>query len=298
MTSSAPFGRMLTAMVTPFRSDLSLDVEGAQALATHLVDAGNDGLVVSGTTGESPTTTDDEKDALLRAVVEAVGDRAQVVAGVGSNDTLHTVESARRAAKAGAHGLMVVTPYYNRPPQTGLLEHFRAAADATELPLMLYDIPGRTGRAIDVETLVRLAEHPQVLAVKDAKGDLGAASWTLRRTDLAWYSGEDLLNLPLLSIGAVGMVSVVSHLVTPRLLAMLDAYARGDVTEAASLHASLLPVYSGVFATQGVITIKAALAQLQLPAGPVRPPMVDATEEEFARLVLDLADGGVAGFAP
>jgi len=285
-------------MVTPFRSDLSLDVEGAQALATHLVDAGNDGLVVSGTTGESPTTTDDEKDALLRAVVEAVGDRAQVVAGVGSNDTLHTVESARRAAKAGAHGLMVVTPYYNRPPQTGLLEHFRAAADATELPLMLYDIPGRTGRAIDVETLVRLAEHPQVLAVKDAKGDLGAASWTLRRTDLAWYSGEDLLNLPLLSIGAVGMVSVVSHLVTPRLLAMLDAYARGDVTEAASLHASLLPVYSGVFATQGVITIKAALAQLQLPAGPVRPPMVDATEEEFARLVLDLADGGVAGFAP
>ena len=298
MTSSAPFGRMLTAMVTPFRSDLSLDVEGAQALATHLVDAGNDGLVVSGTTGESPTTTDDEKDALLRAVVEAVGDRAQVVAGVGSNDTLHTVESARRAAKAGAHGLMVVTPYYNRPPQTGLLEHFRAAADATELPLMLYDIPGRTGRAIEVETLVRLAEHPQVLAVKDAKGDLGAASWTLRRTDLAWYSGEDLLNLPLLSIGAVGMVSVVSHLVTPRLLAMLDAYARGDVTEAASLHASLLPVYSGVFATQGVITIKAALAQLQLPAGPVRPPMVDATEEEFARLVLDLADGGVAGFAP
>jgi len=298
MTSSAPFGRMLTAMVTPFRSDLSLDVEGAQALATHLVDAGNDGLVVSGTTGESPTTTDDEKDALLRAVVEAVGDRAQVVAGVGSNDTLHTVESARRAAKAGAHGLMVVTPYYNRPPQTGLLEHFRAAADATELPLMLYDIPGRTGRAIDVETLVRLAEHPQVLAVKDAKGDLGAASWTLRRTDLAWYSGEDLLNLPLLSIGAVGMVSVVSHLVTPRLLAMLDAYARGDVTEAASLHASLLPVYSGVFATQGVITIKAALAQLQLPAGQVRPPMVDATDEEFARLVLDLADGGVAGFAP
>ena len=293
---SAPFGRMLTAMITPFRSDLSLDLDGAQALAAHLVAAGNDGLVISGTTGESPTTSDEEKDALVRAVVEAVGDRAQVIAGVGSNDTLHTVELAHRAAKAGAHGLMVVTPYYNRPPQAGLLHHFQAAADATELPVLLYDIPGRTGRAIEVETLVRLAEHPQIVAVKDAKGDLGAASWTMRRTDLAWYSGEDLLNLPLLSLGAVGVISVVSHLVTPRLLALLDAFHRGDVVEAASLHASLLPVYAGVFATQGVITVKAALAQLQLPSGPVRPPLVDVTEVEFAQLLLDLADGSVPGF--
>jgi 4-hydroxy-tetrahydrodipicolinate synthase len=294
---SAPFGRMLTAMITPFRSDLSLDLDGAQELATHLVGAGNDGLVISGTTGESPTTTDEEKDALLRAVVEAVGDRAQVIAGVGTNDTLHTVDLARRAAKAGAHGLMVVTPYYNRPPQAGLLRHFQAAADATELPVLLYDIPGRTGRAIDVDTLVQLAEHPQIVAVKDAKGDLGAASWSLRRTDLAWYSGEDLLNLPLLSIGAVGVISVVAHLVTPRLVAMVDAFQRGDVVEAASLHSSLLPVYSGVFATQGVITVKAALAQLQLPSGPVRPPLVDVGEAEFAQLLLDLADGGVPGFA-
>jgi 4-hydroxy-tetrahydrodipicolinate synthase len=293
---SAPFGRLLTAMVTPFRPDLSLDLDGAQRLATHLADTGHDGIVVNGTTGESPTTTDHEQEMLVRAVVEAVGDRVLVIGGASSNDTVHAVERARLAAKAGAHGLLVVTPYYNRPPQEGLVHHFTTVADATGLPVMLYDIPGRTGREIETDTLVRLAEHEAILAVKDAKGDLAAASWVLRRTDLAWYSGEDVLNLPLLSIGAVGFVSVVGHVVGPRLRSMLEAYLSGDVEEAASLHQSLLPVYTGIFRTQGVITTKAALTQLGLPGGPVRPPLVDATEDQLARLILDLADGGVEGF--
>jgi len=293
----APFGRLLTAMVTPFGPDLSLDLRGAQRLAVHLADTGHDGIVVNGTTGESPTTTDHEQELVVRAVVEAVGDRVLVLGGASSNDTVHAVERARLAAKAGAHGLLVVTPYYNRPPQEGLEHHFTAVADATGLPVMLYDIPGRTGRAIETDTLVRLADHERIVAVKDAKGDLGAASWVMRRSNLAWYSGEDLLNLPYLSIGGVGFVSVVGHVVGRRLRSLLDAYREGRVDEATAIHRSLLPVYTGIFRTQGVITTKAALAQLGLPGGRVRPPLVDATEEELARLVLDLADGGVEGFA-
>src|SRR5436305_11146361 len=220
----APFGRMLTAMVTPFRSDGALDIDGAQSLARHLVDAGNDGLVVSGTTGESPTTTDAEKDRLLRAVIEAVGDRACVVAGVGTNDTAHTVESAKQAEAAGARGLLVVSPYYSRPPQAGLVEHFTRVADATELPVMLYDIPVRTGVPIHTETLARLAEHPRIVAVKDAKEDVEGASWVLARSDLVYYCGTDMVNLPWLAIGAVGFVSVVSHVATPQLVEMLEAW--------------------------------------------------------------------------
>src|SRR5215468_4899018 len=198
-----PFGRLLTAMVTPMRADGSLDVDGAARLAAHLVDEqGNDGLVISGTTGEAPTTSDAEKDALLRAVVEAVGDRAHIVAGIGTYDTHHSVELARAAEKAGADALLAVTPYYNKPPQAGLIRHFSQIADATDLPVMLYDIPGRTGTAIEVETLVKLAEHERIVAVKDAKADLAAGSWTMARTDLAFYSGDDMLNLPWLSLGA------------------------------------------------------------------------------------------------
>ncbi|MCW2567960.1 MAG: 4-hydroxy-tetrahydrodipicolinate synthase [Mycobacterium sp.] len=289
-----PFGRVLTAMVTPFTADGGLDVDGAQRLATYLVDeGGNDGLVVNGTTGESATLADPEKETLLRAVVEAVGDRATVVAGAGNNDTRHTIEMARTAAKAGAHGLLLVTPYYNKPPQAGLVGHFSAAADATDLPVMLYDIPGRTSLAIAPETMARLAEHPRILAVKDAKGDLGASSWVLARTDLAYYSGDDMINLPLLSIGAVGFVSVVGHLVGVRLREMLDAYEGGDWVRARQIHYSLLPVYTGLFKTQGVILTKAALNLQGLPAGPVRLPMVDATEAELAALVEDLTAGRV-----
>ena len=292
----APFGRVLTAMVTPFLDDLSVDLAGVQRLAAHLVDHGSDGLVVNGTTGESPTTTDHEQQQVVQAVVEAVGDRAMVVAGASSNDTVHAIERGRMAEKAGAHALLVVSPYYNRPPQAGVLKHLTHVADATDLPVMLYDIPGRTAVAIDTDTLVRAAEHERILAVKDAKGDLAAASWVMRRSDLAWYSGEDVLNLPLLSIGAVGMVSVVAHLVGERLLAMVDAYGSGQVDEARRLHDALLPVYTGIFRTQGVMTVKAALAHLGIAGNAVRPPLVDLTSDELHRLVADLAEGGVEGF--
>jgi 4-hydroxy-tetrahydrodipicolinate synthase len=290
---TAPFGRVLTAMVTPFTSDGALDIPGTQQLAARLVDEGNDGLVISGTTGESPTTSDDEKDILLRAVVEAVGSRAHVVAGVGTNDTSHTVELARHAEKAGATGLLVVTPYYSKPPQAGLVHHFRTVADATGLPTMLYDIPGRSGVPIKTDTLLRLAEHPQIVAVKDAKDDLGESSRVLAATDLAFYSGTDMLNLPLLSIGGVGFVSVASHLVTRRLVEMVSAYDVGDTERAAAIHQGLLPVYDGIFRSQGVILVKAALRMLGQPGGPVRPPLVDATEEEIATLRTDLKAAGL-----
>ncbi|HEX7107328.1 MAG TPA: 4-hydroxy-tetrahydrodipicolinate synthase [Acidothermaceae bacterium] len=292
-----PFGRVLTAMVTPFTADGGLDVDGAQRLATHLVDHGNDGLVISGTTGESPTTTDDEKDRLLRAVVEAVGDRASIVAGVGTNDTRHTIELAHAAEKAGAHGLLVVTPYYSKPPQAGLFNHFRQVADATGLPNMLYDIPGRTATQIETETLVRLAEHDRIVAVKDAKGDLEASAWVMKRTDLAFYSGDDKVTLPLLAVGAVGVVGVPTHLFGTQTARMIDAYARGDVATALATYRQLLPVFTGFFRTQGVILTKAALRLAGLPGGPVRPPLVDATPEQIERLRADLTDAGFSGFA-
>lgn len=288
-----PFGRVLTAMVTPFTRDGSLDLDGAARLATHLVDQGNDGLVISGTTGESPTTTDREKTDLIHAVVGAVGERAHVVAGVGTNDTAHSIELAREAEKAGASALLVVSPYYSKPPQAGLHAHFTAIADATGLPVMLYDIPGRTGVAIATETLVRLAEHERIVAVKDAKDDLAEASWVLARTDLAFYSGTDMLNLPLLSIGGVGFVSVVAHVVTPQLVELVDAFDAGDMLRAREMHQQLLPVYEGMFRTQGVILAKAALNALGLPAGPVRPPLVDATDAQVEQLRRDLAEAGI-----
>ena len=291
---ASPFGTLLTAMVTPFTKDGALDLDGAATLATRLVDEGNDGLVISGTTGESPTTTDDEKERLLRAVVEAVGDRAHVVAGVGTNDTAHTCELARQAEKAGAHALLVVTPYYSRPPQAGLQRHFETVADATGLSCMLYDIPVRTGVPIDTETLKRLAEHERIVAVKDAKDDLAASSVVIKDTGLAYYCGTDILNLPLLSIGASGFVSVISHLVAGRVKALADAYFAGDVAAATRIHQELIPVCVGLFRTQGVITVKAALNALGVPAGPVRPPLCDATPEELARLRDDLAGAGIS----
>ncbi|MEV4200855.1 4-hydroxy-tetrahydrodipicolinate synthase [Micromonospora globbae] len=292
---SRPFGRVLTAMVTPFTADGALDLDGAARLATHLVDEQrNDALVVNGTTGESPTTTDAEKERLIRAVVEAVGDRAKVVAGVGTNDTRHTIELAAAAEKAGAHGLLVVTPYYNKPPQAGLLHHFTAVADATGLPVMLYDIPHRAGVAIATETLVRLAEHGRIVAVKDAKGDLTATSWVTSRSDLAFYSGEDSLTLPALAVGAVGVVGTSTHFTGAPTQQMIEAYEAGDTAAALALHHRLLPLYTGIFRTQGVILVKAGLTIAGLPAGPVRPPLVDATDDEIAQLRADCAAAGVA----
>jgi 4-hydroxy-tetrahydrodipicolinate synthase len=280
-------------MVTPFHPDGSLDTEGAARLATHLVDeCEHDGLVINGTTGEAPTTSDAEKDAILRAVIEAVGDRATVIAGVGTNDTHHTSELARAAEKAGADGILVVTPYYNKPPQAGLLHHFTSVADSCGLPLMIYDIPGRSGVEVKTETICRLAEHERIIAVKDAKGDLGETSWVLSRTDLAYYSGEDKLTLPLLSVGAVGVVGVPTHVFGPETKRMILAHEEGDVARARALHLQLLPAFCGFFRTQGVILTKAALTLLGLPAGPVRPPLVSANAAELGRLREDCAEAG------
>ena len=289
----APFGRVLTAMVTPFTADGGLDLGRAAELAARLVDQGNDGLVVSGTTGEAPTTTRTEKAELLRAVVDAVGDRAQVLAGVGTNDTAASVELARDAEKAGASGLLAVTPYYSRPPQAGIVAHTLAVAGSTDLPVMLYDIPGRTGVALRHETLVELAGHPQVVALKDAKDDLAATARVLAACDLAVYSGTDALNLPLLAIGAVGFVSVASHVVTPQLVDMIQAYLGGDHVRAQQLDAVLQPVYTALFRTQGVILSKAALALLDFPVGPLRLPLVEATPDEVAALREDLRTAGL-----
>ena len=297
-TAKSPFGVMLTAMITPFHEDGSLDLDGAQRLAAHLVDdLDHDGLVINGTTGESATKTDDEDIAVLRAVLAAVGDRATIIAGVGTNDTAHSIEAARAAAGAGAHAVMAVSPYYNRPPQEGLVRHFHAIADATDLPMITYDIPKRTGVAIETDTFLRIAEHPRIVANKDAKGDLEAAQWGMATTGLAWYCGDDVLNLPLLSLGGAGMISVVGHLVGDRLKQMAEALWGGSAQEAAEINAGLLPVYTGCFRTQGVILTKAALGMLGLPAGPVRLPLVDATEAQRAQLRLDLAQGGVPGFS-
>jgi 4-hydroxy-tetrahydrodipicolinate synthase len=290
-----PFGRLLTAMVTPMAADGAVDVDGAARLAAYLVDEQrNDALVISGTTGESPTTTDREKETLIRAVVEAVGDRAKVVAGVGTNDTQHTIELARAAEKAGAHGLLVVTPYYNKPPQAGLVRHFTAVADAAGLPMLVYDIPHRTGTAIETETLCRIAEHERVVGVKDAKGLLAESSAVIARTGLAYYAGDDAFTLPLLAVGAVGLVGTSTHFTGAGAKDLIEAFERGDTVGALALHQRLLPIFVGVFRTQGTILVKAALNRRGLPGGPVRSPLVDATEEQIAQLVIDAKDAGLS----
>ncbi|XVV11470.1 4-hydroxy-tetrahydrodipicolinate synthase [Actinoplanes sp. CA-131856] len=289
-----PFGRLLTAMVTPFAPDGSLDVEGAAKLATYLVDEQrNDALVVSGTTGESPTTTDAEKETLLRAVVDAVGDRARIVAGVGTNNTAHTIELAHAAEKAGAHGLLVVTPYYNKPPQAGVAHHFLTVADAAGLPVMVYDIPHRAGTAIATETMCRIAEHERIVAVKDAKGDLTASSWVLSRTDLAYYSGDDAATLPLLSIGGVGLVGTSTHFTGVLAKDMIEAFERGDNAAALALHRRAMPLFTGIFRAPGTMLVKAGLNASGRPAGPVRSPLVEATGEELAQLRTDAAAAGI-----
>jgi 4-hydroxy-tetrahydrodipicolinate synthase len=289
------FGSLLVAMVTPFTEQGELDLDAAARLATHLVDHGCDGLVVSGTTGESPTTSDAEKETLLRAVLDAVGSRAVVVTGVGTNDTAHSVELAQQAAKAGAHGVLAVTPYYSKPPQAGLIAHFNAIADATDLPVMLYDIPGRSGIPIRTETLVTLAQHPNVVALKDAKGDLYEMSWVLARTDLEVYCGTDELNLAALTCGASGLVSVVAHAAPARFRQLVDAVDAGDLVSARRIHTELLPAIRGLMTrTQGVIMAKAAL-QLQgvLAERGLRLPLVEATDDEVAVLRADLEEAAL-----
>jgi 4-hydroxy-tetrahydrodipicolinate synthase len=293
-TTPLPFGQMVTAMITPMSPDGAVDFDGAARLADYLVtDMRNDALVINGTTGEAPTTTDAEQEQLLRVVVETVGSRAKVVAGVGTNATAHTIELAHQAERAGCHGLLVVTPYYNKPPQPALVAHFTAVADATSLPVLIYDIPHRTGLAVETDTLVKLAEHPRIVAVKDAKEDPAAASRVMARSDLVYYCGTDMVNLPWLSLGAVGFVSVVGHVAGDRLHEMIDAYGSGDVARARQIHYELLPVYIGLFRNQGAVMTKAALDLLGLPGGAVRMPLLAATDAERTQLRQDLADGGV-----
>ena len=293
MTTPAPFGRLITAMVTPFAKDGSIDWDGVATLANHLADHGHDAIAVNGTTGEAPTTKSSEKLEIIKVVKSTVGTRVKVLSGAGDNETSYTVEQVKRSADAGADGLLIVTPYYNKPPQAGIEAHFKAVASATDLPIMMYDIPGRTGVEIESDTIVRLFELPNIVALKDAKGNLAATSEVIARCGIPVYSGDDILNLPFLSIGAVGFVSVCGHTVGNELKAMLDAWFAGDTARALEIHQKLIPVFKGTFRTQGAILTKAAMNLMGLPGGTTRLPLVDATSAQIATLREDLIAGGV-----
>lgn len=288
------FGTVVTAMVTPFTTDDKVDEETAARLASNLTREGwNDGLVINGTTGESTSTTDAEKLLLLETVVEAVGGRAKVIAGVGTSDTRHSIKLAEEASRAGADGLLVVTPYYSRPSQDGVLDHFRAIADSTGLPVMLYDIPKRSGLALDFETLEGASAHPNIVGLKDARGDLEFASWVVRETELEIYSGDDALNLPFLSIGASGFVSVAGHVAGDLLRRMLDLYRAGDTAGAAQLHSRLLPIYRGLFEAPGAASVKAALGMRGFAKSSVRLPYLELTSAEAGGLKSSLQLAGI-----
>jgi len=291
--AGARLGTVLTAMVTPFAADGSLDTTSAARLATRLVDAGCDGLVVSGTTGESPTTTDGEKIALLRAVLDAVGDRARVIAGAGTYDTAHSVHLAKACADEGAHGLLVVTPYYSRPPQSGLVAHFTAVADATDLPVVLYDIPPRSVVPIEWDTLRTLARHPNIVAVKDAKGDLHGGAQIMSETGLAYYSGDDALNLPWLAVGAVGVVSVWGHLAAGALREMLSAFNSGDVATARKISVTLAPLNAAQGRLGGVTLSKEGLRLQGFEAGDPRLPQMPAAPDQIEELAADMRAAAV-----
>ena len=293
MSTQAPFGRLITAMITPFAKDGSIDWDGVATLATHLADHGHDAIAVNGTTGEAPTTKSSEKLEIIKVVKSTVGSRVKVLSGAGDNETSYTVEQAKRSADAGADGLLIVTPYYNKPPQAGIEAHFKAVASATDLPIMMYDIPGRTGVEIESDTIVRLFEIPNIVALKDAKGNLAATSDVIARCGIPVYSGDDILNLPFLSIGAVGFVSVCGHTVGSELREMLDAWFTGDIARALEIHQKLIPVFKGTFKTQGAILTKAAMNLMGLPGGSTRLPLVDATPAQIATLREDLIAGGV-----
>jgi 4-hydroxy-tetrahydrodipicolinate synthase len=293
MDIAAPFGRLTSAMITPFTKSGEVDWAGVEKLAAHLISQGHDGLVLNGTTGEAPTTSDDEKDEIVKVVRKVVGPNVKLVAGAGNNETSHSVEQAKRAAKAGADGLLVVTPYYNKPPQAGVIAHFTAMADATDLPVVMYDIPGRTGIEIESDTIVKLYEHPRIVALKDAKGNVAATSWVIKRSGIPVYSGDDILNLPLLSVGAVGVISVCAHTVSLQMREMLDAWFAGNAKRALEIHQQLLPVYTGTFRTQGAILTKAALNMMGLPGGFTRLPLVDATDAQKAQLKEDFRQAGI-----
>jgi 4-hydroxy-tetrahydrodipicolinate synthase len=289
----ARLGTVLTAMVTPFGPDGSLDLAATAQLATHLIDSGCDGLVVSGTTGESPTTSDDEKIALLRAVLDAVGDRARVIAGASTYDTAHSVKLAKACEAAGAHGLLAVTPYYSRPPQAGLIAHFTAIADAVSLPVLLYDIPPRSVVPIEFDTIRTLSAHPNIVGVKDAKGDLHGGAEIIASTGLAYYSGDDPLNLPWLAMGATGFISVIGHLAAGQLRELLSAFESGDIATARKINVALSPLCAAMKRLGGVTMAKAGLRLQGLDVGDPRLPQVPATPEQVEALAADMRAAAV-----
>lgn len=289
------FGRVITAMATPFTLDGSLDLAGARALAEHLVANGSEGLVVCGSTGESPTLSFDEKRALIAAVVEAVGARADVIAGTGTYDTRETIHLSQMAAGEGVAGLLVVTPYYSRPPQSGLLAHFRAVAAAVDVPVILYDIPSRTARKIEHPTLLELSEVSNIVGVKDSALDLAGTARLVAETpaDFTVWSGDDAVTLPMLSVGVHGVISVAAHIVGTRIAEMIAAHGKGDVEGATRIHQELMPLFDVLFITSNPIPLKAALTEMGLPAGEPRLPLVPATEAERSQVRAVLRRVGV-----
>ncbi|AGL01316.1 4-hydroxy-tetrahydrodipicolinate synthase [Desulfoscipio gibsoniae] len=286
------FGRVLTAMVTPFKKDLTIDFDQVKKLARHLVQSGSDGLVVSGTTGESPTLTKDEKVELFRVVVEEVGGDAVVIAGTGSNDTSASVELTQTAEKVGVDGVMLVGPYYNKPSQEGLYQHFKTIAQSTNLPVILYNVPGRTAVNILPQTVVRLSVVDNIVAIKEASGSLDQVS-ELRRSlpdHFAIYSGDDSLTLPILSLGGRGVISVASHIIGQRIQEMVNAYTSGNVTMTTKIHCSLFPVFKGMFVTSNPVPVKAALNMLGWQVGPPRLPLVEANQDEKEAIKKVLSD--------
>lgn len=290
------FGSLITAMVTPFREDdHALDVDGAQRLASHLLDTGSDAIVVAGSTGESPTLSYAEKAELFRAVGEVVRGRGKLICGTGTYSTAETLELTQAAEDAGADGLLVVTPYYNKPPQRGLIAHFERVADATELPIIVYNIPGRTATRIEHDTLLELAKRPNIVAVKDSTGDFQGVSRLMAEAppDFEVYSGDDWATFGYVCLGAVGIVSVASHLVGPQIRQMIELIHTGDVPAARKIHEALSPLFNALFITSNPIPLKAALGMIGLPAGVPRLPLVPATAEERARVRKALEDAGL-----
>ena len=289
------FGRLITAMVTPFNEDLEVNYDRAGTLATYLADNGSDSIVVAGTTGESPTLTVDEKIQLFKTVVNAVKGKVNVIAGTGSNSTRQSIEITRRAEEVGVDGLMLVVPYYNKPPQDGLYQHFKEIASSTSLPIMLYNVPGRTSVNLAAQTTIRLAEIENIFSIKEASGDLEQVSQIVRETpdDFLVYSGDDSMTMPTLSVGGQGVVSVSGHIIPKQIKSMIDAFFNGDVIKAAQYHGELMTVFKGMFISTNPVPVKTSLNLLGLKVGPVRLPLVEMTEEQVNSLENILKKAGV-----
>jgi 4-hydroxy-tetrahydrodipicolinate synthase len=289
------FGAVLTAMVTPFKDDHSLDLDAARSLAAHLYERGSESLVIAGSTGESPTLTHREKLELFRAVIEVARGKGKVICGTGTYNTAETLELSHEAEELGADGLLLVTPYYNRPPQRGLLEHFRQVAKSVSIPVIAYNIPGRTGIRLEHDTLLRMAEVPNIVAVKDSTGDFQAISRLISEAppDFEVYSGDDWATFGYMCLGAVGVVSVASHLVGGNIRQMCDLIEAGDIPAARKIHEELTPLFNALFITSNPIPVKTALGMVGHPVGPPRLPLVPATNEERERIRGALVDAGL-----